>query len=156
MKKFINLFTVVITVFFLASCSSSKNATDLKTSTGNLSGLWTVSNISVDLPSDFKVSDVFDEAPYQDFMNSQWDLKRNGKGAYTLSNGTKRDIYWSVYGKGADAQFQFKKLYGEKARNVDQGYRLDITNVSTNSFVARTPIDMGNGKSGYITYTFTK
>lgn len=156
MKKIINLFMVATSVLFFVSCSSSKNATDLKTSIGNLSGLWTVSDISVDLPTGFKVSDVFDEAPYPDFMNSQWDLKKNGKGTYTLTNGTKRDIYWSVYGKGADAQFQFKKLYGEKARNVDEGYRMEITNVSSNSFVARTPIDMGNGKSGYITYTFTK
>ncbi len=156
MKKILNLILVASTMLFLVNCSSSKNATDLKTSTGNLSGLWTVSDISVDLPSGFKVSDVFDEAPYQDFMNSQWDLKRNGKGSYTLSNGTKRDIYWSVYGKGADAQFQFKKLNGEKARNVDDGYRLMIDNVSNNSFVAKTPIDIGSGGTGYITYTFTK
>ena len=156
MKKIFTLLFVASSMLFLVNCSSSKNTTDLKTSTGNLSGLWTVSDISVDLPSGFKVSDVFDEAPYQDFMNSQWDLKKNGKGTYTLNNGTKRDIYWSVYGKGADAQFQFKKLSGEKARNVEEGYRLSIDNVSSNSFVAKTPIDIGNGCTGHITYTFTK
>ena len=156
MKKIINLFLVASTMLFLVNCSSSKNATDLKTSTGNLSGLWTVSDIKVDLPDGFKVSDVFDEAPYKDFMNSKWDLKKNGKGSYTLTNGTKRDIYWSVYGKGADAQFQFKKLLGEKARDIDQGYRMMIDNVSSTSFVAKTPIDIGSGSTGHITYTFTK
>ena len=156
MKKFIPLFFAAGMMLFLASCSSTKNATDLKTSTGNLSGLWTISDISVDLPTGFKISDVFDEAPYQDFMNSQWDLKRNGKGTYTLSNGTKRDIYWSIYGKGDDAQFQFKQLYGEKARNVNEGYRMMVDNVSSDSFIARTPIDIGDGGTGYITYTFTK
>lgn len=156
MKKLINLLLVASAVFLLTNCSSSKNATDLKASTGNLAGLWTVSNISVDLPSGFKVSDVFDEAPYQDFMNSKWDLKKNGNGTYSLSNGTKRNIYWSIYGKGANAQFQFKKLNGEKARNVEEGYRLMIDSISNNSFIAKTPVDIGNGGTGYITYTFTK
>ncbi|MEO6683384.1 MAG: hypothetical protein ABIN48_11245 [Ginsengibacter sp.] len=156
MKKITTLFFLSCTIILLSSCSSSKNSTDLKTSTRNLSGVWTITDITLDLPSDFKVSDVFDEAPYQDFMNSKWDLKRNGKGFFALTNGTTRDIYWSVYGKGSDAQFQFKKLLGEKARNVDLGYRLDITNISTNMFVGKTPIDMGNGNTGYITYTFTK
>jgi hypothetical protein len=156
MKKLMNFLFVALAMFFLANCSSSKNASDLKASTGNISGLWTVSNISVDLPSGFKVSDVFDEAPYQEFMNSQWDLKRNGNGSYSLSNGTKRDIYWSLYGKGENAQFQFKKLNGEKARNVEEGYRLMIDSISNNSFIAKTPIDIGNGGTGYITYTFTK
>ena len=87
MKKIINLLFLASTMLFLVNCSSSKNATDLKTSTGNLSGLWTVSDIKVNLPDGFKVSDVFDEAPYKDFMNSKWDLKRNGKGSYTLNNG---------------------------------------------------------------------
>src|SRR5690606_8302909 len=113
--------------------------------------VWTVSDISIDLPNGFKVADVFDEAPYQDFKNSEWDLKRNGKGSYTLSNGTKRDIYWSIFGKGADAQFQFKQLYGEKARNVNEGYRMMVDNLSSNSFIAKTPIDLGDGGTGYIT-----
>ena len=151
-----NFLLVAIAMFFLANCSSSKNASDLKASTGNISGLWTVSNISVDLPSGFNVSNVFDEAPYQDFMNSQWDLKRNGNGSYSLSNGTKRDFYWSIYGKGENAQLQFKKLNGEKARNVEEGYRLMIDSISSKSFIAKTPIDIGNGGTGYITYTFTK
>lgn len=154
-KTFLYLFAFSF-LLLAAGCSSSKNSTGLKTTTGNLSGVWTVSDIQVNLPDGFRVSDVFDEAPYQDFRNSTWDLKRNGKGTYTLTNGTTRDIYWSVYGKGENAQFQFKKLFGEKARNVDEGYRLDVEEVSSDQFVARTPIATGDGKTGYISYTFTK
>ena len=156
MKKIFSGFLIMTTVFFITSCSSSKNATDLKATTGNLDGTWTISNISVDVPSTFKVTDVFDEAPYQDFQGSTWNLVRNGKGSFTLANGTKEDIYWSINGKGENAQFQFKKLNGMKAKNVDDGYRLQLQNISGNSFVAKSPIDLGDGNTGYISYTFTK
>lgn len=156
MKKIFNTFLIIIATFFVTSCSPTKNATDLKAKTGNLDGTWTISNISVDVPSTFKVTDVFDEAPYQDFQGSTWNLVRNGKGSFTLANGTKEDIYWSINGKGENAQFQFKKLNGMKAKNVEDGYRLQLQNIAGNSFVARSPIDLGNGNTGYISYTFTK
>lgn len=156
MKKIIQLFVFTTTLFFLFSCSSSKNATNLKPTTAHLSGKWTISNITVDLPSDLKIANVFDEAPYQDFQGSTWDLTRNGKGSFTLKNGTKEDIYWSIYGKGDNAQLQFKKLNGQKARNVEEGYRLQLQDVSGNTFLAKSLIDLGNGKTGSITYTFTK
>ncbi len=156
MKKIINSTVIIAITFFIISCSSTKNATDLKASTGNLNGTWTISNISVDVPSTFKVTDVFDEGPYQDFQGSRWNLIRNGKGSFTLTNGTKEDIYWSIYGKGEAAQFQFKKLNGAKAKNVDDGYRLQLQNITSNSFVAKSPVDLGNGNTGYINYTFTK
>jgi len=156
MKKIIQRSLFITAIFFLVSCSSSKNATDLKATNGHLAGKWTVSNIAVDVPAGFKVTNVFDEAPYPDFQGSTWDLIRNGKGSFTLTNGKKEDIYWSIYGKGDNAQLQFKKLNGAKARNVEEGYRLQLQNISSNSFIARSPIDLGNGKTGYITYTFTK
>ena len=156
MKKIINGLIIITVVFLIVSCSSSKNASDLKASNGNLDGTWTISNIAVDVPSTFKVTDVFDQGPYQDFQGSTWNLVKNGKGSFTLTSGTKEDIYWSIYGKGDNAQFQFKKLNGMKAKNVEDGYRLQLQNISSNSFVARSPIDLGNGSTGYITYTFTK
>ncbi|MEP7252531.1 MAG: hypothetical protein ABI683_09135 [Ginsengibacter sp.] len=156
MKKIINGLLVVTAIFLISGCSSSKNATGLKASNGNLDGTWIVSNIAVDVPSTFKVTDVFDEGPYQDFQGSTWELIKNGKGSFTLTSGKKEQIYWSIYGKGDNAQFQFKKLNGMKPKNVDDGYRLQLMNISSNSFVARSPIDLGDGKTGYISYTFTK
>ena len=156
MKKSVQFLFLFATILFITSCSSTKNATDLKATNGNLAGNWTVSDITVDVPADFQVTNVFDEAPYSDFKGSTWDLVRNGKGSFTLTNGTKEDIYWSTKGSGENAQFQFKKLNGEKARNVDEGYTLQIQNITSNSFVAKSPVDLGNGNTGYITYTFTK
>ena len=156
MKKIFKSLLILSAIFFIISCSSTKNATGLNATNGNLAGKWTVSNISVDMPSDFKVTDVFDEGPYQDFQGSTWDLIRNGKGSFTLTNGTKEDIYWSIYGKGDNAQFQFKKLKGMKPKNVEDGYRLQLQDITSSSFVAKSPVDLGNGSTGYITYTFTK
>lgn len=156
MKKSILVVLMITATIFMISCSSSKNATDLKATNGTLAGKWTVSNISVDIPSGYKVTDAFDEGPYENFRGSTWDLVRNGKGSFTLTNGTKEDIYWTIYGKGNDAQFQFKKLNGEKARKVEDGYRLQLQNISSSSFIAKSPVDLADGKTGYITYTFTK
>ncbi len=156
MKNKIQLIFSAITVLLITSCSSTKNATDLSATNGHLAGTYTITDIQTDIPSGFKVTDAFDEGPFENFKGSTWDLVRNGKGSFTMPNGTKENIYWSINGKGNDAQFQFKKLNGDKARKVADGYRLQLQNISSNSFIARSPIDLGQGKTGYITYTFTK
>lgn len=156
MKKGILFLFFVAAIVFITSCTSSKNGTNLKPTNGNLAGTWTISNIMVDVPAGFQVTNVFDEAPYQDFEGSTWNLIRNGKGSFTLTNGTKEDIYWSISGKGNDAQFQFKKLNGQKARNVEEGYKLLLGPVSRDSFTVKSMIDVGSGKTGNIVYTFSK
>ncbi|MEO7834424.1 MAG: hypothetical protein ABIR50_03830 [Ginsengibacter sp.] len=156
MKKIFQILFFIAATAFMTSCSTSKNATNLKPTTGHLSGTWTISDIAVDVPSGFQVTNVFDEAPYTDFKGSTWNLIRNGKGSFALTNGTKENIYWSIYGKGDNAEFQFKKLNGEKAKNVEEGYRLALGPISGNSFTAKSTINVGNAKTGVITYTFTK
>ena len=155
MKNTIQILFLIATAFTI-SCSSSKNATNLKATNRHLAGTWTISDINVNIPSDFHVTDVFDEAPYEDFKGSTWNLIRNGKGSFTLTNGTKEDIYWSIYGKGDNAQLQFKKLGGMKPKNVEDGYRLQLQNITNNNFTAISSVDLGNGNTGSITYTFTK
>lgn len=156
MKRLQNIVLLLAILFVVASCGSSKNATNLKAKAGNLTGTWTVSNISLDVPANFNVTNVFDEGPYQDFQGSVWNLTRSGNGSYTLSSGKRQDIYWSIYGSEPHAEFQFKKLNGEKPKNVDAGYRLQLDSITSNSFIAKSPVDLGNGKTGYINYTFTK
>jgi len=156
MKKILLIIIIFATTTFVISCSSSKNATNLTPTNSHLAGKWTISNIAVDVPSGFKVTNVFDEAPYADFKGSTWDLIRNGNGSFTLTNGTKENIYWSITGKGENAQFQFKKLNGEKARNVTEGYRLALGPISSNSFTAKSIINTRTDSTGSITYTFTR
>ena len=156
MKKPIRILLFTMATALITSCSSSKNNTDLKPTSSHLAGIWTISNIVVDVPSDFQVTDVFDEAPFSNFKGSTWDLVRNGKGSFTLTNGTKEDIYWSIYGKGDNARFQFKKLKGMEPKSVEDGYSLQLGAISSNSFIAKSTVDLGNDSTGYITYTFTK
>ena len=155
MKTTIQLVLIASAILFMTGCSSSKN-TAIKANNNPLEGKWIISNISVNVPPDYKVTDVFDEGPYEDFKGSSWDLIRNGKGTLSLLNGTKEDIYWSIFDKGDSAQFQFKKLKGMKPKNVSEGYRLQLQDISSNSFIAKSPVDLGDGKTGSITYTFTK
>lgn len=156
MKNKMKLWLTGFAAILIVSCSSTKNSTNLSATNGHLEGTYTITDIQTDIPSGFKITDAFDEAPYENFKGSKWDLVRNGNGSFTMPNGTKENIYWSINGKGDNAQFQFKKLNGEKARKVTDGYRLQLKNIGSNSFVARSPIDLGNGSTGYITYTFTK
>ncbi|HEU5366517.1 MAG TPA: hypothetical protein VFU62_13350 [Hanamia sp.] len=156
MKKGIQVLYFIAAIIFFSNCTSTKNATNLTPTSSHLAGKWTISDITVNVPAGFQVTNVFDEAPYTDFKGSTWDLIRNGNGSFTLTNGTKENIYWSIYGKGNNAQFQFKKLNGQKARNVEDGYRLALGPISSNSFTAKSIIHTGADSTGSITYTFTK
>lgn len=147
----------MLLTIFLINCSSTKGIDgNLPATHSNLKGTWTISDIKVDMPAGFNVTTVFNTAPYDDFKGSNWELIRNGKGSFTLSNGDKEDIYWTVVGDKSAPQFQFKILNGEKARNVEEGYRLSIQNLSKDSFKAMSSVPFEEGKTGAITYTFTR
>lgn len=142
----------LIVLFSFIGCASSRDVA----TTRNLTGKWKITDIRVDIPADYRVINVFDEAPYQDFKESTWDLVRNGNGSFNLANGKSESIYWSINGKGSDAVFQFKKLHGEKAKNVTEGYRLSIASVSENQFTLVSPVLLDDGTSRNITYIFTR
>lgn len=152
------IMALVLAIIFEA-CSSTKST---QTNTSNLnvgafSGKWTVTDVRVDIPADYKISNVFDEAPYQDFKGSKWELIRNGKGSFTLNNGSKQEIFWSLYNQANEKMFQFKKLEDkDKPKNVNDGYRLQIMQSADTVFVLRSSLNLGDQKQGYITYNFSK
>ncbi len=52
--------------------------------------------------------------------------------------------------------FQFKKLEDDdKAKNVKEGYRLQVQQIGDTNFVLRSPLSLSQGKTGYISYTFS-
>lgn len=156
MKKIIIGFIATVTIMVFVGCSSTKNTTGLSATRGNLKGTWVVKDIKVNVPAGYSISTVFDEAPYADFEGSVWNLIRNGKGSFTLTNGTSEAINWSIYKKSDVAELQFKKLEDHKARKVDAGYRLRINEINKDSFSAASVMDVGEGKTATVSYSFDR
>ncbi|OOQ58693.1 hypothetical protein [Mucilaginibacter pedocola] len=166
MKKIFHT-TVALLALSLAftACSSSKNTSSspstetsaASVSRGKFVGTWQLTNVSYDGLVENAVQNVFDQAAPRDFIGSTWKFTNSGNGIYTLSNGQSQTIFWSVYNGGSTGtQFQFKKLYeGDKAKNVQEGYRLNIGSISGTGMTLMSPIAVGSG-TGYIIYTFVK
>jgi hypothetical protein len=163
MKKiFQTSIAILALTFIFSACSTPQNTTASTSAGSNVSrgkfvGTWTVTGVTYDGLVPGAVQNVFDQASPNDFVGSTWKLTNSGNGVYTLQNGASQTIFWSVFNGGSTGtQFQFKKLYqGDKAKNVEEGYRLDIGGVDNNTMTLRSPVSIGNG-NGYIVYAFAK
>jgi len=161
MKKIFQTTLAILAVAFIFSACSSQKGTVASSTTGvsrgKFVGTWTLTNVSYDglLPN--AVQTTFDQAPPSAFVGSVWKLTNSGNGIYTLSSGASQTIFWSVFNDPSmGTQFQFKKLYeGDKAKNVQEGYRLNIASHTGTGMVLRSPVAVGNG-TGYVVYTFAK
>jgi hypothetical protein len=162
MKRILQTSIAILALTFVFSACSTQQHTTSDASGNNVSrgkfvGTWTLNNVSYDGLVAGSVQNVFDQAPPSDFIGSTWKLTNSGNGIYTLANGTSQTIFWSVFNGGSTGtQFQFKKLYqGDKAKNVQEGYRLDIGGANNTSMTLRSPVAVGNG-TAYIIYSFAK
>ncbi|MFD0794822.1 hypothetical protein ACFQZX_14440 [Mucilaginibacter litoreus] len=163
MKKiFQSAIAVLAFTFIISACSTPQNTTSGGTSAVNVSrgkfvGTWVCNNVTYDGLVPGAVQNVFDQAAPAAFIGSTWKLTNSGNGIYTLTNGQSQTIFWSVFNGGSTGtQFQFKKLYeGDKAKNVQEGYRLNIGTISDTNMTLMSPIAIGSG-TGYIVYSFTK
>jgi hypothetical protein len=106
------------------------------------------------------VKSFLGEASASCFNGSTWSLTNSGNGSYILSGGAEgcvaktQSIFWSA--SPADQTFQFKKLEdGDKAKNVDQGYRLVLFSATGDSMVLKSPIEYGS-TTAYVVLNFTK
>lgn len=160
MKKIaqILILSTIVAIMFTA-CSSSRNtATGMaNVSRGRFTGNWVLNTVSYDGLVRGAVTTVFDQAPPDSFIGSTWRLTNSGNGMYTLTNGTSQSIFWSLYNDSTLGQmFQFKKIYeGDKAKNVETGYRLLISSNDGSRMVLKSPVSVG-GSTGYVVYTFNK
>jgi len=151
---------VAITIF-LVSCSSSKNAPIAPRK--DFKGNWTITSARLQ-GADGKVNvTAFDDAALKCFEGSEWVLPNNGYGSYTINGGADcpggaRQIIWSQRVNGGTTTFNFKKMDGVKksdSKHVQEGYSLEVTSFTENSFVAQSPIQF-EGRTVYIVYTFEK
>jgi len=153
---------LIVASLFAVSCASSSGAASSTISKGSVTGNWVVTDIQFEgIPANSKVT-VFDEASYNCFKGSNWVLPSNGKGSYTLSSTSdgcstvSQPIMWSLYKQAGSTMFQFKKLSeGVKAKNVTEGYRVELSSADGNSMVWKAPVNF-EGKNAYIVYTLQK
>ncbi|MGH2624744.1 MAG: lipocalin family protein, partial [Sphingobacterium sp.] len=66
---------------------------------------------------------------------------------------------WSIYKpeNGGESQFQFKKLYpGEKAKNITEGYRLDLAYADEQTLTLHMPVNVDGGNDSFLEFKFSK
>jgi hypothetical protein len=153
----------LVAVFFTISCKTQSAAgTTQSISKGSVKGNWIVTDIRFEgIPAHSKVT-VFDQASFSCFKGSQWVLPSNANGSYTLSSTddgcstATQPIVWSLYKEGGVDMFQFKKVgTGLKAKNVTEGYRVQITSLSNTTMEWKAFVNY-ESKSGSIVYTLQR
>ncbi|WP_432711637.1 hypothetical protein [Pedobacter sp.] len=144
----------------LQSCSTTKSGSgSASLKRGNVSGTWVLNNVTFEGIPAIAVKNLFGEASYKCFIGSTWNLTNSGNGSYTLLGGNEcaagtQSIFWSV--STGDETFQFKKLYeGDKAKNVDTGYRLVLSSASGDNLILKSPIEYGSS-TAYVVLNYSK
>jgi hypothetical protein len=157
MKRILpTLFGVLMLTLVFSGCGPVKKL-PVGPSRDLFTGTWTLNAVTFSGLAEGSVPTVFDQAPPADFVNSTWQLNATGDGSYTLTNGTKQNISWSVNsGDALGAMLVFKKVNsGDSSKKTSPVYQLTIANNSGTSMTLKTLVYLGN-KNGYIIYTFTK
>lgn len=153
----------LVAVFFTISCKTQSAAGTTQSITkSSVKGNWIVTDIRFEgIPAHSKVT-VFDQASFSCFKGSQWVLPSNANGSYTLSSTddgcstATQSIVWSLYKEGGVDMFQFKKVgTGLKAKNVTEGYRVQVTSLSNTTMEWKAFVNYED-KSGSIVYTLQR
>lgn len=148
------------TLMILESCSSARTA--VKTNNfkkADVTGSWNLNNITFEgIPAE-SIRSLFGEPSYKCFAGSTWNFPNSGNGTYVLTGtgecaSKTQNIVWSV--KPENGTFQFKKLNeGDKAKNIDEGYVLSLTSVSTSGLTLKSPVTFGS-TTAYVVLNFLK
>ncbi|WP_157760599.1 lipocalin family protein [Chitinophaga caeni] len=163
MKRFFNAamaFGLIMVIF--ASCASSQGPS-VGSVKRSLKGTWVVNNISFEgMPQNMKVTTVFSGIPYKCLEGSVWTFPPNYYGSYAISstatdcNPMTQKIVWSNQVQNGAVFLQFKEIYeGEKAKNVTEGYRMEISNMSETSMTWKAPVNV-SGQTAYVIYNLSR
>ncbi len=154
----IALFCTALVV--MQSCSPKTTASGTTAARrGDVNGNWVLNNVSFEGIPEVAVRSFLGETSYKCFVGSTWVLTNSGNGSYSLPNSAScsaktQNIFWSM--NSSEGTFQFKKLYeGDKAKNVTEGYRLELSSSTSDMLVLKSPIEY-SGRTAYIVLTFNK
>jgi hypothetical protein len=162
MKKSILTLSVILSVFLISSCATSKEARNYKQS---INGKWLLQTITTEGITGRIKAQILNEADFNCFVGSSWSFNRNNSlGSYTISkNGNecaslKRNIRWSIYEEGTSPKlFQYKRL-DDKYKEIDEdnaGFRFTIVTVTDKNMQLRNDITF-EGKPASFIYNFVK
>ncbi|MDO9374121.1 MAG: lipocalin family protein [Bacteroidota bacterium] len=161
LKRNLRLLLAFSLVISFTACSVSKEGRSIRKS---INGDWNLQSVNVEgIDSKLKAK-VFNEADLECFIGSSWNfVSNNGMGSYTLVGNTSgcssltRSIRWSVYEpKGADKEFQFKRLDDKKNPMDDNnGFRMAVGTLTETTMQLKSAITF-EGKAGNIVYNFVK
>lgn len=160
-KKLSTTVLLLLTTLLFTACAGSKEARTIKS---GIDGNWTLKTITVEGNASIIKVKVFNEADNNCFIGSSWNfIANNATGNYTIPSSAdgcdavSRKIKWTIYEpKGEEKKFQFKKL-DEKGVPMDDnnGYRLNISNISTDSMELKSAITY-EGNPVTVVYKFIK
>ena len=161
MKKANLIFNLLIIIYLLASCATSKEARTYKKT---IDGNWQLQTVVTEgIMGKVKVQ-LFNEAEFNCFVGSSWSFNQNNSlGTYDISkNGNecvavKRNIRWTIYeAKGEPKLLQFKRL-DDKLNAMDDGdgYRFSIVQLDNNNMQLRSNITFEN-KPASLIYNFVR
>ena len=139
------------------SCSTAKTAQANRAEFLQLKGDWEIT--SVDYDKSYKVRPFDEGADAQCFVGSHWRLiPNNWTGSYTLNGGGAcpsviQPIKFEVVN---GSEFKFKKLLeGSKAKAVVEGYSLNLTSQTEDSFSLEQNVPSA-GENVRIVYNFAR
>ena len=159
MKRIFLIAAILCSSLVVLQSCSPKGAATTNVKRDNVTGNWTLSDITFEGLPESAVKTLFDEGSYKCFVGSTWSLTNSGNGSYTLPGGTgctakTQTIFWSA--SPADQTFQFKKIFeGDKAKNVTSGYRSVLSSADGETMVIKSPVEYGTSPA-YIVLNFTK
>ena len=161
MKKANLIFNLLIIIYLLASCATSKEARTYKKT---IDGNWQLQTVVTEgIMGKVKVQ-LFNEAEFNCFVGSSWSFNQNNSlGTYDISkNGNecvavKRNIRWTIYeATGEPKLLQFKRL-DDKLKVMDDGdgFRFTIVQLDKNRMQLKSNIIFEN-KPAALVYNFIR
>jgi Lipocalin-like domain len=162
MKNKLPLLAILFVYVLFASCSSSKEARNFKSS---INGKWQLQTVTTEGIAGTVKAQLLNEAYLNCFVGSSWEFNQNNSlGSYTISqNGgecvaVKRNFRWSVFeSKDQPQLFQFKKV-DNKYKEIDEGnagYRFTILQSDKSTMQLRNDV-VFEGKQASFIYNFVK
>jgi len=152
---------LIISLLFLLSCSSSKEARGIRDS---VNGNWQLKSIVTEGITGTVKSTLFNEEDFNCFVGSSWTFsKYNSLGTYMIDKNhgecvaVKRDLRWSIYeAKDEPKLFQFKRL-DNKMKDMDNGsgYRFTILRLDNSTMQLRNDITF-EGKPAAFIFNFVR